>query len=191
MNDESRYFAWLVIHPVISLHVNPFEPFQSGGGAANIELPPSLFCTNRAEPARQRVSGVNARPRPVLIRMISDRSSAQNSPTNPPTLIDHNCTHSFLPNASLNSVQLMEHRIAGIIDQNKWYMDAGGGHGGARKGECSSGHLLMLLLLQQGRDAASSATCSTELQSHYWADTGRPRSRMPYRPQPLISFFLT
>lgn len=55
-----------------------------------------------------------------------------------------------------------------------------------KKGECSSGHLLLLW-----GDAASSATCSTELQSHYGADTGRPRSRMPYRPRSLISFFLT
>ena len=38
-----------------------------------------------------------------------------------PTLIGHNCKDSFLPNSN----QLMEHLVAGIIDQNKSYKDAG------------------------------------------------------------------
>ena len=106
--------------------------------------------------------------------MISDRSSAQNCPT---TLIGHSCKDSFLPNSN----QLMEHLVAGIIDQNKSYKDAG----------IDLARVPSSATCCCGRVATeSSATCSMELQSHYGADTGRPRSRMPYRTS-VLNFFLS
>ena len=101
----------------------PFEPGQSGG-AANIELL-RLLSSAQIEPS-QRVSGVNARPRPVLIRMISDRSSLHKTHRPIPRL-DWPQLHALFPAKRLPQLgQLMEHRVAGIIDQNKWYMDAAG-----------------------------------------------------------------
>ena len=79
-----RAIEWMmkadILHGNSSRNKPSCEPLWTlpiWGQAPNILSP----CTNRAGQCRLR--GVNARPRPVLIRMISDRSSAQNSPTNP------------------------------------------------------------------------------------------------------------